>query len=85
MIRFTEHAFTKILLLKNSGFHISQVFVEKVIQNPEFITNEKFGRKAAYLSIDEKLAIRIIYEEREDIIVVTVMIVRKERYEKDHI
>jgi len=85
MVRFTEHAFMKILLLKNNGFDISQVFVEKVIQNPEFITNEKFGRKAAYLSIDEKLAIRIIYENSEDIIVVTVMIVRKIRYEKDHI
>jgi len=46
-------------------------------------------RKAACRTIDEKLAIRIIYEEREDIkediIVVTVMIVRKERYEKDNI
>ena len=71
MIHFTEHAFMKILLLKNNGFDISQIFVEKVIQNPEFITNEKFGRKAAYLSIDEKLAIRIIYEDKEDIIVVT--------------
>lgn len=85
MIRFTEHAFMKILLLKNNGFDISQVFVEKVIQNPEFVTNEKFGRKAAYLSIDEKLATRIIYEDSEDIIVVTVMIVRKIRYEKNHI
>ena len=85
MIRFTEHACMKILLLKNNGFDISQVFVEKIIQNPEFITDEKFGRKAAYLSIDEKLAIRIIYVDSEDIIVVTVMIVRKIRYEKDHI
>ncbi len=79
----TEHALTKIKLLKNHGFDISKNFLEKVIHNPEFTTHEKFERKAAYQTIDEKLAIRVIYEERDDIIVVTVMIVKKERYEKD--
>jgi len=53
------------------------------IKCPEFVTNEKFGRTGAYRSLDEGHAVRVLYEEDRGIItVITVMIVRRMRYER---
>ena len=86
MIRFTKHALDKLELLKKHGFDVPKSFVERVIKNPDFITYEKYGRKAAYGILDDRLALRIIYEEVEnEVVVVTVMVVRRARYEKDSV
>ena len=84
-IVFTEHAIFKLKLLKEHGFLITEEMVREVIQNPDFITKAKYGRKAAHKGLYGDLVIRTIYEENDDIVVVTVMVVRRERYERDKI
>lgn len=59
--------------------------VVDAIKCPEFITKEKFDRGGAYRSLDKIHAIRVIYEEQRGIItVVTVMVVRRTRYERQN-
>jgi len=85
MICFTHHALIKIKLIKEHGVEISKDLIREAIQNPDFTTQEKFGRKAAYKILGERLALRVIYEKNKEIMVITVMIVRRKRYEKDHV
>ncbi|AEA46510.1 hypothetical protein [Archaeoglobus veneficus] len=85
-MRFTKHAEDKLKLLKEHGFNIPENFVEEVVRSPDFITYEKYGRKAAYRRLDDRLALRVIYEEvGNEIVVVTVMVVRRARYEKNSV
>ena len=82
-IRFTGHAKFKIDLVNEHGFPLTTGQVIDAIECPEFLTKEKFGRMGAYRSLDRRHAVRVIYEEHVDILtVVTVMIVRRMRYER---
>ena len=82
-IRFTRHARFKISLINEHGFPLTTNHVRDAIEQPEFITEEKSGRKGAYRSLDPVHAIRVIYEEREGVFtVITVMVVRRIRYER---
>jgi hypothetical protein len=82
-IRFTRHAKFKIALINEHGFPLTTGQVIDAIKCPEFVTNEKFGRMGAYRSLDRTHAVRVIYEEHIGIFtVVTVMIVRRMRYER---
>ena len=84
-IRFTRHARFKISLINEHGFLITTNHVKDAIEQPEFITAEKSGRKGAYRSLDNMHAIRVIYEEHEGIFtVITVMVVRRMRYERQN-
>jgi len=82
-IRFTKHTQFKISLINEHGFPLTAGQVIDAIKRPEFITEEKFDRKGAYRSLDKMHAIRVIYEEQKGIFtVVTVMVVRRTRYER---
>ena len=82
-IRFTRHARFKISLINEHGFLITTDHVKDAIGQPEFVTAEKSGRKGAYRSLDREHVIRVIYEEHIGIFtVVTVMVVRRVRYER---
>jgi len=82
-IRFTRHAQFKISLINEHGFPLTTNHVKDAIEQPEFVTEERFGRKGAYRSLDREHAIRVIYEEHKGIFtVVTVMVVRGMRYER---
>ena len=82
-IRFTRHAQFKISLINEHGFLITTDHVKDAIEQPEFVTAEKSGRKGAYRSLDREHVIRVIYEEHKGIFtVVTVMVVRRVRYER---
>ncbi|MBA1342336.1 MAG: hypothetical protein C5S52_01905 [ANME-2 cluster archaeon] len=82
-IRFTRHAKFKITLINEHGFPLTTGQIIDAIKCPEFVTNEKFGRMGAYRSLDRAHAVRVIYEEHVGIFtVVTVMIVRRMRYER---
>ena len=82
-IRFTRHSKFKIALINEHGVPLATGQVIDAIKRPEFVTNEKFGRMGAYRSLDRTHAVRVIYEEDRGIfIVITVMIVRRMRYER---
>ena len=55
------------------------------IHNPDFMTIAKYGRKAAHKVQNGGLALRVVYEGDNDVVVVTVMIIRRERYERNKI
>jgi len=61
-IRFTGHAKFKVDLINEHGFPLTTGQVIDAIKCPEFVTNEKFGRRGAYLSLDEAHAVRVIYK-----------------------
>ncbi|MEE8168668.1 MAG: hypothetical protein V3T58_07340 [Candidatus Hydrothermarchaeales archaeon] len=84
-IVFTEHAVFKLKLLKDHGFTITQETVRNTIQDPDFTTEAKYGRKAAHKNLYGGLMVRVIYDADVNILVVTVMVARRERYERDKI
>lgn len=84
-IRFTRHAKFKIALINEHGFPLTSGQIIDAIKRPEFITEEKFGRRGAYRLLDKMHAIRVIYEEHKGIFtVVTVMVVRRMSYERQN-
>lgn len=84
-IVFTNHAVFKLKLLKEHGFTITREMVANAIHSPDFMTKAKYGRKAAHKVHNGGLALRVVYEGDNDVVVVTVMIVRRERYERNKI
>ena len=82
-IKFSRHAKFKIALINEDGFPLTTDQVIGAIKCPEFVTNEEFGRMGAYRSLDRTHAVRVIYEELVGTFtVITVMIVRRMRYER---
>ncbi len=61
---------SKSLLSTIIGFPLTTNQVKDAIEQPEFSTDERSGRKGAYRSLDPVHAIRTIYEEHEGIITV---------------
>ncbi len=55
--------------------------VNNVVESPDFVKNAKYGRLAAHKCLDKELALRIIYEKNDMMTVVTIMIVKRTRYE----
>lgn len=84
-IVFTEHAVFKLKLLKDHGFTITKRVVRNTIQDPDFTMEAKYGRKAAHKELHSGLVVRVIYDEDVNIVVVTVMVARRERYERDKV
>lgn len=84
-IVFTEHAIFKLKLLKEHGIAVTKDMVRDVIKTPDFVTMAKYGRKAAHKSLYGGLVIRVIYDEDVNISVVTVMVARRERYERNKV
>ncbi len=84
-IIFTGHAIFKLKLLREHGFTITQENVRNIILEPDFTRDAKHGRKAAHKNLRDNLMVRVIYEKNDNVVVVTVMIVLRERYEKDKI
>jgi len=80
-IIFTEHAKFKLNVLKGHGFAFTENQIKKVIENPDFVRETKFNRLAAIKSLNDELALRIIYEEGDTITIVTIMVVKRDRYE----
>lgn len=80
-IIFTEHAKFKLNVLKEHGFTLNEDQVKNVIENPDFIKNAKYNRLAAHKGLNNELALRVIYEKNDTITVVTIMVVKRSRYE----
>lgn len=83
-IRFTEHAKTKIALLKRHGFHVDSAFIEDCIKSPDKVQSGYGERKIAQKAYDEAHVLRVVYEERGgEILVITVYPGRRSRYGKN--
>ena len=80
-IIFTYHAKFKLDLLKEHGFTFTEDEVKDVIESPDFVKKAKYDRLAAHKSLDDRLALRVIYEKNDTITVVTIMVVKRNRYD----
>ena len=84
LIRFTNHAIAKIEILKNHGFSVDTDLIKECLTAPAKIDTGRGERKIAQMVYDEDHVLRVVYEERENgILVITVYPGRRTRYEND--
>lgn len=79
-IRFTKHASEKLATLERYGFKVSMDDIIDIVSKPSMLdrVGEQFYSTKA---INEKYALRVVYEEGKDIIrIITFYPVRRERY-----
>jgi len=79
-VRFTKHAQDKLRLLEAYGFHIDESMVVEAVRNPARL--DRRGEQFLVLKpIDDEHALRVVYEVRNDyIVVITLYPVRRKRY-----
>jgi len=79
---FIPHALRKFKLLEKYGFFITEAKVIEILRNPENITIGKKSRKIAQSRINDNHVLRIVFEEKEDVMeVITFYPARRGRYE----
>jgi len=79
-IRFTRHAHEKFDLVKHYGFEVNEEKVLETVRNPTHL-DQKDTQYFATKAIDDKYALRVVYEKRKEyILVITFYPVRRERY-----
>ena len=79
-IRFTRHAREKMQLLAGYGFHVTEDMVGEAIRSPARV-DRRGGQLLAIRPINEKYALRVVYEIRGgEIVVITLYPVRRDRY-----
>lgn len=78
-IVFTSHAEEKLSRL--TGVGVTKDKVVEVVLNPERVHRGYYGRKVAQSPLSERLALRVVYEEKDNkVVVVTFYPGEKERY-----
>ena len=79
-IRFTKHANEKFSFLLNYGFRINKRDVVQTISKPTRV-DRKGNQLAAMREINDKYALRVVYAQRNGIIiVVTFYPVKRKEY-----
>jgi hypothetical protein len=78
-VEFTAHAEEKLKRLASLG--VTKEKVLEIVRNPEKVVYGHYGRKIAQGLLTHELMLRIVYEEDEEILVITVYPCRRERYE----
>lgn len=68
IIRESEHALKRI-----KERHIDLELIEQVIQEPLEVVDVKFGRKAACRKLDDHYLVVIFEEQKDEIVIVTVL------------
>lgn len=78
-IVFTSHADEKLSRL--TGIGVTREKVIDVILNPDRVHRGYYGRKVAQSPLSERLVLRVVYEEKDNkVVVVTVYPGERERY-----
>jgi hypothetical protein len=78
--RFTRHAVDKFEMLKRYGFVVTEKQVTEAVLHPNHL-DERGNQFFATKIIDTKHALRVVYENRKDfLVVITFYPVRRERY-----
>lgn len=80
-IHFTKHALEKLSLMQQFGFAVDENTVVQAIRRPQPVVPGHSNRLVAQTMLDEKHVLRVVYEEDEEITVITVYPGRRERYE----
>lgn len=84
--RFSQHARLKFRVLAEHGIDLQEELVLGIVRNPDAVFDGYGGRTVAQGPLDERRVLRVVYEEREnDIVIVTFYPGRRERYEKSQI
>jgi hypothetical protein len=79
-VRFTKHAREKFKVLKYYGFEINEKEAVRTIRDPERI-DQKDTQYFAIKAINSKYALKVVYEERKDyLMVIAFYPVRRKRY-----
>lgn len=79
-IALTNHARFKLKVLEEHGYSFTEDEIKETVKHPAFTKHERFGRVSAHKNLND-LAVRIIYQKNNSIIIITVMVVRRGKYE----
>jgi hypothetical protein len=82
-VKFTAHAEEKLKRLVNLG--IAKEKVLEIVRNPDRIVHGRYGRRIAQGLLTGELMLRIVYEENEEILIITVYPCRRGRYNEDEV
>jgi len=81
-IKYTSHAEFKFKILKRYGIDYSKSQIEDILRNPEKVEDSKKNRKIAQKPVNLNHIIRVVYEEKDnDVIIITFYPARRKRYE----
>ena len=83
-IRFSEHAKSKMEVLKRHGVKIDKKFIEQTVIEPEKLEPGYKDRMIAQKKLDEFHVLRVVYEKgtNNDILIITFYPGRSKRYDK---
>lgn len=82
-IRFTKHVFQKIEFARRLGFDITARQIWFALTAPECVYVGRDGQSVIHISVDDTHIVRIVYKQEAGfILVVTLYVCRKSRYEK---
>ena len=79
-VNFTQHALEKLSLLEASGFPIDRQYVIECVRRPDQALLGYSGRLIAQAVFDGEHVVRVVYEDNEVILVITVYPGRRQRY-----
>ncbi len=81
-ITFTNHAREKFSILERHGCVLKEEDIIKTLKEPDSIRKGRKGRLIAQRVVDEEHLLRVVYEEKDnEVVVVTFYPARRERYE----
>ena len=80
-IKFTLHATDKLELLRQWGFEIDRENIVSGLAHPHESSPGYLGRSIARLQLDEDHILRVVYEENDEVVVITMYPTRQDRYE----
>jgi len=75
-IRVTAHARRRM-----ARYRVGEDFVFHALREPDYVVTGRHGRKIAHKFMND-LVLRVVYEEDDAMIMVTVYSARRERYAK---
>lgn len=80
-VRFTSHALVKLRLMRRLGFVVDEETVVAAVKKPLAVHPGLLRRLIAQTFLDEEHVLRVVYEEDEELTVVTLYTGRRRRYE----
>lgn len=78
---YTSHAELKFKILEKHGVKVTKKQIEDTVLRPDKVTKGRKRRLIAQRKMDEKHLLRVIYEKKENIEIITFYPARRKRYE----
>ena len=80
-IAYTSHAELKFKILEKHGAKVTKKQIEDTVLRPDKVTKGRKGRLIVQRKMDEKHLLRVIYEKKENIEIITFYPAWRKRYE----